>query len=42
MNEYKEHEIKVLNVNVQELVKRLEKIGAKKVYDDDRTIYHMN
>lgn len=38
MNEYKEHEIKVLNVNVQELVKRLEKIGAKKVYDDDRTI----
>lgn len=38
MNEYKEHEIKVLDINVQELVKKLEKIGAKKVYDDDRTI----
>mgnify|MGYP001124184322 CR=1 FL=1 len=38
MNDYKEHEIKVLDVNVQELAKRLEKIGAKKVYDDDRTI----
>ena len=38
MNDYKEHEIKVLDVNVQELAKRLEKIGAKKVYDDERTI----
>ena len=38
MNDYKEHEIKVLDVNVEELAKRLEKIGAKKVYDDDRTI----
>lgn len=38
MNEYKEHEIKVLDVNVEELTKRLEKIGAKKVYDDNRTI----
>lgn len=38
MNEYKEHEIKILDVNIQQLVKRLEEIGAKKVYDDERTI----
>lgn len=38
MNEYKEHEIKVLDVDVQQLVKKLEEIGAKKVYDDERTI----
>ena len=38
LNEYKEHEIKVLDVNVEELIKKLEKIGAKKVYDDVRTI----
>lgn len=38
MNEYKEHEIKVLDVNVQQLVENLEKIGAKKVYEDKRTI----
>lgn len=38
MNEYKEHEIKVLNVDVQQLIENLERIGAKKVYDDKRTI----
>lgn len=38
MNEYKEHEIKVLDVDVQKLTKKLEEIGAKKVYDDERTI----
>jgi len=38
LNEYKEHEIKVLDVNIDSLVKHLEKIGAKKVYDDVRTI----
>jgi adenylate cyclase class 2 len=38
MNEYKEHEIKVLDVNVEELVNALESIGAKKVYDDYREI----
>lgn len=38
LNEYKEHEIKVLDVNVEEVCKRLEEIGAKKVYDDVRTI----
>ena len=38
MSEYKEHEIKVLDVNVEELEKRLEQLGAKKVYDDVRTI----
>ncbi len=36
--EYKEHEIKVLDVDIEQLVKKLEKIGAKKVYDDERTI----
>lgn len=38
MNEYKEQEIKVLDVNVKQLVERLEKMGAKKVYEDTRTI----
>ncbi len=38
MNEYKEHEIKVLNVDIEQLIKKLDEIGAKKVYDDDRTI----
>lgn len=38
MNEYKEHEVKVLDVNIEELTKKLESIGAKKVYDDNRTI----
>ena len=38
ISEYKEHEIKVLDVNVEDLMERLEKIGAKKVYDDVRII----
>lgn len=38
LNEYKEHEIKVLDVDIDILTKRLEEIGAKKVYDDVRTI----
>ncbi len=38
ISEYKEHEIKILDVNVEELIKKLESIGAKKVYDDVRTI----
>jgi len=38
LNEYKEHEIKVLDVNIDDLTKKLEEIGAKKVYDDSRTI----
>ena len=38
MNEYKEHEIKVLNVDVPSLLKNLEILGAKKVYDGNRTI----
>lgn len=36
--EYKEHEIKVLDVDIDKLVMKLEEIGAKKVYDDIRTI----
>ena len=38
MNEYKEQEIKVLDVDVKQLVVRLEEIGAKKIYEDTRTI----
>lgn len=38
MSEYKEHEVKILDVNVEDLVEKLERIGAKKVYDDTRTI----
>lgn len=38
LNEYHEHEIKVLDVNIDDLTKKLEEIGAKKVYDDVRTI----
>lgn len=38
MKEYKEHEIKVLDVDIEQLVKKLDEIGAKKVYDDERTI----
>lgn len=38
LNEYKEHEIKVLDVDIAALTEKLEKIGAEKVYDDSRTI----
>ncbi len=38
MSEYKEHEIKVLDVNIEELITKLEAIGAIKVHDDERTI----
>ena len=38
LNDYKEHEIKVLNVDIESVTKKLEEIGAKKVYDDFRTI----
>ncbi len=38
MSEYKEHEIKVLEVDIEMLKKRLELLGAEKVYDDVRTI----
>lgn len=38
LSEYKEHEIKVLDVDVEALCAKLEFIGAKKVYDDVRTI----
>ena len=40
INEYNEHEIKVLDVNIEDLIVKLEKIGAKKVYDDVRTIIY--
>lgn len=38
LNEYKEHEIKVLDIDIDSVTKKLEEIGAKKVYDDIRTI----
>lgn len=38
LDDYIEKEIKILDVNVEELQKKLEKIGAKKVFDDDRII----
>lgn len=38
LDEYKENEIKVLDVDIDELTKRLDGMGAKKVYDDTRTI----
>lgn len=38
LEEYQEQEIKVLDVEVESLKKKLESIGAKKVYDDDREI----
>ncbi len=38
LSEYKEHEIKVLDVDIKSLTKKLDEIGAKKVYDDVRTI----
>lgn len=38
LNEYKEHEIKVLDVDIDSLTKKLEEIGSKKVYDDVRAI----
>ncbi len=38
IRKYQEHEVKVLDVNVEELCKKLEEIGAKKVYEGVRTI----
>ncbi len=35
-SEYIEHEIKVLNVNIEQVIEKLEELGAKKVYDDER------
>ncbi|MCI9063080.1 MAG: hypothetical protein HFJ17_00495 [Clostridia bacterium] len=37
-NDYIEHEIKVLDVDIEKIKERLEEIGAVKVYDDVRTI----
>lgn len=35
-SEYVEHEIKVLNVDIEKVTEKLEELGAKKVYDDER------
>lgn len=37
-NEYVEHEVKVLDIDVLQLRTKLEEIGAIKIYDDIRTI----
>lgn len=37
-NEYKEHEVKILDVDIEKLKSKLEQIGAVKVYEDVRTI----
>lgn len=38
LSEYKEHEIKVLDVDVDSLIEKLNKLGAKEVYNNTRTI----
>ena len=38
LDEYQEQEIKVLEVDVASLTKKLEEIGAEKVYEDTREI----
>ena len=38
LDEYQEKEIKVLEVDIASLTKKLEEIGAKKVYDDTRCV----
>ena len=38
LNKYKEHEIKILDIDINSVTKKLEEIGEKKVYDDIRTI----
>ncbi len=35
-SEYIEHEIKVLNIDIEQVKAKLEQLGAKKVYDDER------
>jgi len=37
-----EKEIKFLNIRVQEVVERLESLGARKVFDAERTITHFD
>lgn len=39
---YIENEIKVLEINVNEVIRNLEKMGAKKVFDGNRTIIHFD
>lgn len=38
LGEYKEHEIKVLDIDVESLIEKLKEIGATEVYNDTRTI----
>jgi len=42
MDEYKEKEVKVLDVDINQLVERLESLDAKQVYNDTRTIYTLD
>lgn len=34
-----ELEIKILDINKEQIIKKLEKLGAKKIYDDKQTLY---
>lgn len=38
LEEYKEHEIKVLDIDIDKVSKKLEEMKAEKVYEDDRII----
>lgn len=38
LSEYKEHEIKVLDIDIDNLIEKLKEIGANEVYNDTRTI----
>lgn len=42
MDEYKEQEIKILDIDVSRVVEKLEQLGAKKVYEGTRTIYSLD
>jgi hypothetical protein len=39
---YVENEIKVLNVDVQDLVQKIRGIGAKEVFNDKRIVTHFD
>ena len=39
LDEYQEQEIKVLEVDIASLTKKLEEIGAEKVYEDYCKLY---
>ena len=40
--DYFEKEVKILDVDINDLVQRLESINAEKVFDDERTITYLD